>query len=209
MATNAKRRKDRLTPTQARAARRVRQHRRKRLVRVGAFLAIGTVAGLFIISLFVPSLLTSVGVRGGGTGSVGVRVTNLGATHIQRGETHPPYNSVPATSGWHYDDESSPTRWGVHQEVVPDEVLVHNLEHAGVGVHYNCPDGCEELVEKLAEIVKSSNKVLLSPYPNMGTTIALTAWNYIDQFDEFDEDRIIDFILGNVNSSNAPEPFAR
>ena len=136
MATNAKRRKDRLTPTQARAARRTRQHRKKRLVRVAAFFAIGGVASLFLVSLFVPSLLTSLGVRGGGTGSVGVNVPDLGATHIQRGETHPPYSSVPATSGWHYSDESSPTRWGVHNEFVPDEVLVHNLEHAGVGVAY-------------------------------------------------------------------------
>lgn len=199
-----------MTPTQARAARRTRQHRKKRALRVAAFFAIGGMASLFLASLFVPSLLTSLGVRGGGGGGgVGVRVTDLGAEHIQRGATHPPYNSVPATSGWHYSDESSPTRWGVHDEVVPDEVLLHNLEHAGVGVHYNCPDGCEELVEKLVKIVRNSTKVVLSPYPDMKTAIALTAWNYIDQLDEFDEDRIIDFITANVNSSNAPEPNAR
>ena len=54
--------------------------------------------------------------------------------HVEPGQEHLPYNSVPATSGWHYPFWAS---WGVHGNVIPDEVLVHNLEHGGVGVHYN------------------------------------------------------------------------
>jgi hypothetical protein len=176
-------------------------------VRLAAFIGIATVAGLFILSLFAGSLPITIG-GGAPSGDAGQRVADLGGTHISRGESHPPYNSVPATSGWHYGDEGSPTRWGVHSEALPDEVLVHNLEHGGVSVHYNCPEGCDDLVAKLSEIVERANKVLMSPYPDMDTTIALTAWNYMDKLDEFDEERIADFIRAHVNSRNAPEPLA-
>ena len=62
---------------------------------------------------------------------------------------------------------------------------------------------------KLLDIAEGATKVIMSPYANMSTTIALSAWNYLDAFDEFDEDRIKDFIRAHVNSNNAPEPFAR
>ena len=132
-----------------------------------------------------------------------------GTAHIQRDEPHPPYSSVPATSGWHYFDAGAPAGWGVHQEALPDEVLVHNLEHAGVGVHYDCPDGCDELIAQLADIAGRYRKVIMSPYPGMDTRIALTAWTYQDKFDEFDEDRVVAFIVGHMGSNNAPEPFGR
>jgi hypothetical protein len=43
----------------------------------------------------------------------------------------------------------------------------------------------------------------------MDTRIALVAWNFLDQFEEFDEARIVAFLRAHVNSPNAPEPFAR
>lgn len=62
-------------------------------------------------------------------------------------------------------------------------------------IQYNCPDGCEELVQKLEEIVRQYDEfVVLAPYPDMDARIALTAWNRIDTFDEFDETRIVNFI---------------
>ena len=39
----------------------------------------------------------------------------------------------------------------------------------------------------------------------MDTRIALTAWTFIDQFGEFDEDRIRDFVSSHESSPNAPE----
>ena len=101
----------------------------------------------------------------------------------------------------------------MHDQVLEDAVLVHNLKHGGVGVHYDCPDGCQELVEQLAAIVNRAVdeglKVILSPYAEMGNTIALTAWNFIDKFDEFDDGRIKDFVNAHESSPNSPERFAR
>lgn len=143
----------------------------------------------------------------------GRKVQEQSRDHISPGQTHPAYSSVPATSGWHYAAPLAPARWGVHAQPLPDEVLVHNLEHGGIGVHYNCPNGCEDLVRQLAAIVNQSvndgKKVIMSPYPGMDTAVALTAWTFIDSLDEFDERRVRDFISAHESSSNAPEPFVR
>ena len=210
MATQEDRRRTRLTPTQKRAARRERRNRRRKLLRVGAFSAVGIIAFFFIIALFLPGLNLSFGSTGrtAPTGP-GERIASQGGDHIGPDQNHPPYNSVPATSGWHYEEPLSPARWGVHTEALEDEVLVHNLEHGGIGVHYDCPDGCDDLVDRLVEIVRRSDKVILSPYPSMDTKIALTAWTFLDTLDEFDLQRIEDFIVAHSSSPNAPEPDVR
>ena len=95
--------------------------------------------------------------------------------------------------------------WRVYNTPISDEVLVHNLEHGGVGIHYNCPEGCPELIQSLSEIANIRQKVLVSPYSGIDNKIALTAWRYMDVFDLFDKERIIRFIETHVNSRNAPE----
>ena len=210
MPSQKKRRKGRPTPTQSRAARRSRRDRRKRILRLGAFAVISLVAVTFILALFAPGLNISIG--GYGPAYQGQRVPIpdgyevIGTNHLQtRDEPHPPYSSKPATSGWHYGVTAP---WGIHGDAITDEVLVHNLEHAGVGVHYDCPEGCEELAADLARIAGPYQKVIVAPYPDMGTTIALTAWGRIDKLDVLDEERIVAFIEAHMNSRDAPEPLA-
>ena len=53
---------------------------------------------------------------------MGEAITIQGETHIKRGESHPPYNSNPPTSGWHYGDGVGGA--GIHDTEVPDELLV-------------------------------------------------------------------------------------
>ena len=90
---------------------------------------------------------------------------------------------------------------------------MHNLEHGGIGVHYSCPEGCDGLIARLREIVtrarSEGKKVLMSPYPGMDTRITLTAWTFMDRFDDFDEQRVTQFISAHESSLNAPEPFVR
>ena len=142
----------------------------------------------------------------------GERIDELGRPHVVPGQDHPPYNSAPATSGPHFGQPLAPARWGVHDGFLADEVLLHNLEHGYVNVHYGCPDGCPELVQQLADIIDKATdrggKVLMSPYPEMETRIAVTAWTFIDSFDVFDEQRISDFVNSHESSPNAPEATA-
>ena len=116
-----------------------------------------------------------------------------GRTHIQRGQSHPAYNSTPPTSGWHYADQvASP---GVHAEAVPNEVQVHNLEHGEVMVQYDCPTGCPDTVAALERIVKTyPKKVVLAPYPGLGRPISLTSWGRLTYLDTPDEATIRAFI---------------
>jgi hypothetical protein len=221
MATKGESKKRRLTPTQARAARRARRTARRKWLKYGGGAVALAVAGAFIVSLFLPGL--PFGRGGGGHDPAadgaevpGIRMTSQGTTHIEPGESHPDYNSLPATSGWHYSSQHgvslgtgssfpAPVPWGIYNEEIPDEILIHNLEHGGVRIHYNCPGGCPELVSQLVDGARLGRKVVLSPYSNMEATIALAAWNYIDTFEEYDEERIREFIAAHESSANAPE----
>ena len=202
--------KNRPSRTQVRAARRSRRHRRRRFLRWFAGGAVGFVALAFILSLFIGGLpLQNLFGGSDAPDGPGVRFAEQGAEHITPGQEHASYNSVPATSGWHFAQPLAPARWGVHETPLADEVLLHNLEHGYVNVHYNCPDGGAELVTQLTEVVDKATgrggKLLMSPYPDMDTKIALTAWTFLDQFEVFDEARISDFVSSHESSPNAPE----
>jgi hypothetical protein len=121
----------------------------------------------------------------------GVPVASQGNRHISTPSTqHVPYSTDPPTSGPHLPYIAP---WGTHTTPIPKELQVHNLEDGGVMVQYNCD--CPELVAELKRIVNRYGKqVILAPYPGMKGKIALTAWGRIDQFDEFDEKRIVRFI---------------
>jgi Protein of unknown function (DUF3105) len=123
----------------------------------------------------------------------GVKLDDQGNAHIQMiSEPHVPYNSDPPTSGPHLPYIAP---WGIHTEPIPRELQVHNLEDGGVVVQYRCTAPCPDLAAKLAEIVRRyETQVILAPYPDMRTRIALTAWTRLDGFDDFDEARIVRFI---------------
>ena len=199
----------RMSPTQVRAARRLRRMRRRRILRYAGGTVVGIVAFAFIASLFIQGLPLGDLFQGGAPEGPGLRVAEQGAEHVAPDAEHPEYNSNPATSGWHYDYPLAPVRWGIYDEPLEDEVLLHNLEHGYVNVHYDCPEECPELVEQLTTLIQEGidrgGKLIMSPYPEMDTRIALTAWTFIDQFDEFDEDRIRDFVSSHESSPNAPE----
>ena len=126
---------------------------------------------------------------------------------IDFAESHPAYKSIPATSGWHYGPPNAPAAWGVHTDFVPDEVLLQNLVQGGVGLHYNCPEGCPEVVAAFAELARQYAKIIVSPYEGMDHKIALTAWTFIDEMDEMDLGRVEIFVRAHHNSERAPEYF--
>ena len=213
MASSQRRSRNRPTPTQLRAARRARHRSRSRLKRIGIFTGVGLIAGLFILALILPGLPLGDMFTGSAPSGPGEKIAAQGRAHVAPGQEHPEYSTRPAVSGWHYDLPIAPVGWAIYDDYVADEYLIHNLEHGGIGIHYNCPDGCDELVRDLSRVANralaENLKVVLSPYPDMPTRIALTAWTFLDAFDEFDEDRIIAFIESHESSPTAPENLAR
>jgi YVTN family beta-propeller protein len=84
--------------------------------------------------------------------------------------------------------------WGVHPLPIPPEVLLHNLEHGGVALLYNCPDGCPRLVAELAALARSRDHLLVAPYPLMAPRLALVAWERLATRETFDRSAVLAFI---------------
>jgi hypothetical protein len=121
----------------------------------------------------------------------GTYVASQGNAHVVAEPVAFRYASDPPTSGPHFAGAAA---WGVHEQPIPKALQIHNLEDGGVLVQYNCSE-CDDLLSQLKDLVRRyPDKVILAPYPGMKTRIALTAWSYIDTFDEFGEERILRFI---------------
>jgi hypothetical protein len=198
----AARRQEREAQIEARQ-RLARRERWRRRMLWGAGIGAGIVAlGLLVFWLMTPVLNS--GRTVGGVQSFLIQ----GQIHIARGQTHPPYNSTPPTSGWHYGDAVAPP--GVSAQPIPDEVQVHNLEHGEIVIQYDCAEGCPDTISALERIVRSyPKKVVLAPRPGMsavvGRPIALTAWGKLAYLDTADETFIRRFIADRKDKG--PEVF--
>lgn len=124
----------------------------------------------------------------------GEKVASQGNEHIELGDDHIDYNTTPPTSGPH----AGTARWGNHISQISDESQIHNLEDGGIGIQYDCDKNegtCAELIDQLLGVmVENKDKIFMGPYEGIGNRIALTAWQRIDKFDDFDKQRIVDFI---------------
>lgn len=119
-------------------------------------------------------------------------IADQGREHVGPGHAHT-YNSNPPTSGPHF---SQPADWGVYKEELPDEVLVHNLEHGGIWISYK-PDIPEEIRKNLeSSYDKFGRKVIVVSRPQNDSDIALAAWNRLDKFSasEYSDERVERFI---------------
>ena len=88
--------------------------------------------------------------------------------------------AIPPTSGQHWD------RWvscGFYTEPVPDERIVHNMEHGNIIVSYNLPDQADIDALKAAydNIDLTTSWGVARPYGGIAEgTIALTTWGVVD-----------------------------
>lgn len=113
-----------------------------------------------------------------------------GRNHTAQGITQF-YNTNPPSSGPHWPN---PAKNGIYDNPLPDEQIVHNLEHGYVWISYK-PDAGDEVINKLKEIVKKDDwKVILEPREKNEQTIALAAWGRTLNLAELDEQKVEDFI---------------
>jgi len=124
-------------------------------------------------------------------------------SHIKPGEEHEVYNSNPPTSGAHWVD---PAKWGIYDKPLIDEQVVHNLEHGGIWISYkNIDESTLESLKKIAEA--SSQSVIISPREGNDSKIVLASWTRLENMEEYNEFKILEFISRNKN--NSPELFAK
>lgn len=125
-----------------------------------------------------------------------------GTEHIAIGAPHEEYNSNPPTSGPHYAEAAN---WGFYENELPDEQLVHNLEHGGIWISYKDID-LETLdsLKKLAKFYPGS--LIITPRSKNEQPIILASWGKLKRLNEYNRSTIIEFIKNNKNKS--PEPIA-
>lgn len=183
----------RLRREAARAEKREAQQRREAQRRRRALTIYG---GLAVVVVAVVGLIAWSASRP----QSGERIAGLGRTHISPGQPHPAYNSNPPTSGWHTPQVAS---WGASRAEIPDEVLLHNLEHGGIWLSYKNPSDTV-LVEKLEALAsRYGSKVIVTPRSKNDSPIAIAAWERLLKLDTYDENRIVEFI--NAFRNRGPE----
>ncbi len=124
-----------------------------------------------------------------------------GRDHIPTGTKHMAYSSNPPTSGPHY---VQPAAAGIYDRELPNEQLIHNLEHGHVWISYKTSSASAELIENLKTVVKENSRlVILTPREANDSLIALASWTRLLKLDHFDKQVIVDFI--KTNRGHAPE----
>jgi hypothetical protein len=155
-------------------------------------------------------------------------VPDEGQLHIPFGASYM-YQHNPPASGPHWP---WPAPWGVHSEIVPREWWVHNLEHGGIVLLYNCPwpgdsgmpgqaDGgppvpndCTTDIDTIAAFYAngpvdnwydqfSETRILVTPDPLLPGRFAAIAWDWVFLFDAIDPTAVQCFI--DARYGNGPE----
>lgn len=124
----------------------------------------------------------------------GVVYGNLGNFHLSSvEEPHTPYNSEPPSSGPHL---GSIAAWVEHEDPVPPELFIHNLEDGGVVLAYDCADDCSEITDGMRTALEdfTGENVMMTAYsgiaddqgiPRLG---AVVGWTRVYYFDDWSED---------------------
>ncbi len=100
------------------------------------------------------------------------------------------YPQTPPAGG---DHNAAWLNCGVYTEPVPNENAVHALEHGAVWITYS-PDLPADQVTTLEAMAKGQSYVLVSPYEDMDTPIAISAWGYQLKVDDAADPRLATFV---------------
>ena len=166
------------------------------------------IAVLVIAGFAVPSIIDSINTPSNVTlGNADAYVDGVGEKQeIMRSQLHVDldrdagndyvaYNSVPPTSGDHW---SVAQRCGFFNDPVPDERIVHNLEHSNIVVSYNLPNEAD--VQALENVYNNLDEnwrnlfTVVRPYDKLAAgQVGLSAWGVLDVMDGVDEERIVRF----------------
>ena len=118
------------------------------------------------------------------------------------------YNSVPPASGDHW---SIPQRCGFFTDPVPDEQIVHNLEHSNIVISYNLPNQAD--VDALKDVYNNLNDgwrehfTVVRPYDQISKgQVGLSAWGVVDIVDGVDQEliqRFFEHYVGRLGPEGA------
>ncbi len=115
------------------------------------------------------------------------------------------WQTEPPTSGAHFPFWQS--CWGEQTWVLPRALYLHNLEHGGVVLSYNCPEGCPAELDTLRGVLaaRADLPILLTQDPFLkGERFAATSWSWLYRTDAPDLMTLLCFVDQHID--RAPEP---
>lgn len=145
----------------------------------------GGVVGVVVLIVVLATVL------GGGDASALVDAgctqqtyTSQGRKHVVELEQGFEYNSFPPTSGSH---NAQPAIWNIYDEPIQQFILVHNLEHGGIVVQYGSGIGEDEVRQITDWYSADPDAIVVAPLPELGDSVALTAWTHLLTCSGFDD----------------------
>ena len=138
----------------------------------------------------------------------GVAQAIAGQAHVPFGQPVT-YGSFPPTSGDHWPPGEE-AACGFYEDGVPDERIVHNLEHGVIVINYNLtdPDEIEELKDTMDDIGLAQLWGVARYYDKLPAgQVAVAAWGVLDTMEGVDSDRIEEFFkayAGNLGPEKIP-----
>lgn len=147
------------------------------------------------------------------------------ANHIASGQAQ--YRTGPPTSGPHYNLRGqAPLAWGFYDQPYPPEDWLHNLEHGGIAILYQCfqpgikaggatlidtPLYCPDSQTPVQQFISSAPrdtvfnevKIVATPYAVPGHRFAIVAWGWRLFMDSWDPGLAEKFYEARVD--NGPE----
>jgi hypothetical protein len=167
--------------------------------KVAAAAAALLLAVVVVVALIVRNMQSSPGVKLNETR----QPPTAGGIHVAEGTTiHYDYN--PPSSGPHYP---SPASWGVYPQPLAPGTWVHNLEHGGIVVLYQCPSSCAALQAQLQALYTQmpfdgqfqEKKAIITPFSNLDHLLRVQAWGWTMPLDTVDTAAIDAFYREHVN----------
>ena len=189
----------------------VRSKLRRRLTRWAFALAAGGLAAAIIFSLVASSIFTTGGSQSTDSGSgasVGESHPITDSEHLQRDVSFTGYSTTPPTSGRHWSQRNpdAPIACGIYDEELRDEQVTHNLEHGVIVISYNLSDSqmISELKDAAKDLPSYNRWLVMRPYSKIPEgEIAMTAWGWLQRFDEVDPEEMKEFY--EAHFGNGPE----
>jgi len=125
------------------------------------------------------------------------------ATHVETLPEPTPIAGVllPPTGG---DHDAVTQNCGVYDAPVDTWPAVHALEHGAVWITY-VPGTSADEVATLAGLATGRDHVLVSPFPDQSSPIALTAWGLQLSVDSASDPRVETFVAKYENGPQTPE----
>lgn len=152
-----------------------------------------------IIALAVVALVVYIRFLRPPSAPAGVQVFEVpSAMHVT---TNVVYPQIPPVGGDHSPEWQN---CGFYARPVRNENAVHSLEHGAVWITYQ-PDLQPDPVNRIRQLAVGQTYVLASPYPNLPSTVVVSAWGRHLRLDSAEDPKLEQFIRVFRLAPTAPE----